>query len=141
MMTLEEQKLAVAQKLPELIEIEHIQAHTTQSPFGDELYDVPEHWVIQWKKIPAGRINRIINWPTEGLQVCHEAEKLLSEDEQDYYYNKLSIGKTPIEEHKGEPTKNEYCITCIKDSAHTTYEQRFEALCQAWWPERWKHVK
>lgn len=106
MMTIKEQKLAIAQKLPELIV------------------------VAKQSAICAWKINlREINWPTEGLQVCHEAEKLLTDGEWEIYCdilaNSVCVSKLCF------PDTNRYVI-------NATYEQRLEALCRVWWPERWK---
>lgn len=105
MMTLEEMKLAVCEKLPELIEFDSTigtyiwkEGVFNASPFGDP-----------------------INWSTEGLQLCHEAEKLLSLREIQSY--RLFINRA-LESHRE------------RTIFHATYEQRLEALCRVWWPER-----
>lgn len=107
MMTLEEQKLAVCEKLPELI------VHSTASS------------LFYWRRDPD-KICRPIYWPTEGLQVCHEAEKLSTALQQDEYVNKL------CEEVIKQTSWLNY------DSCHATYEQRLEALTRVWFPEKWK---
>lgn len=118
MMTLEEQKLAVCEKLPELIEITD-----TESPY-------PRFY---WKgcKETGNNRNRQINCPTEGLQVCHEAEKLLTLAEKHHYHDKLLwVG----ENNKGKEGK----ISDWWMRINATYEQRLEALCRVWYPERFK---
>ncbi|MDE2100111.1 MAG: hypothetical protein KGL39_22845 [Patescibacteria group bacterium] len=111
-MTLEEQKLAVCEKLPELIKIRH---HVIGKP-----PEVVSH-TFYWKE---EKLENIINWPTQGLQVCHEAEELC--DEWDKYDSWLC----------------EICHRDYGDACHhvhfkcATYEQRLEALCRVWWPER-----
>ena len=64
MMTLDEMKLAVCQKLPQKI----LRIHNA------EIYEHELMWILQ-------NGNRGIDWPTEGLQVCHDAEKLLGHTE------------------------------------------------------------
>lgn len=111
MMTLEKMKLAVCEKLPELIE-------AFEGVNRPNLY--------QWIKPRPYRhpTERSINWPTEGLQVCHEAEKLLTLEQCTVYdallYNLPDSGK-------------EIADAC---TWHATYEQRLEALCRVWFPER-----
>ena len=106
-MTLNEQKLAVCKKLPELI---HIQNHRT-----------PELPLIRFYWKPYKRLESVsIYWQYEGLQVCHEAEKLLDSDkgEMMFYQRHLQRVSYPV--------------------YHATYEQRLKALCQVWWPKRFK---
>ena len=112
-LTLEEQKLAVCEKLPELIQI------TPWQDFGaDSVIKT-----IRWRK---SRME--INWPTEGLQVCHEAEKLLLEDEWATYSILLHQATCRI------PCNSPTCGYTL----HATYEQRLETLCRIWWPENSK---
>src|ERR1035441_1061822 len=92
-MTIEEQKLAVCEKLPD----------EARKKFGY-------------------KANGYTNWPTEGLQVCHEAEDLLTKEQRLEYLQRL-----------------EFNGNCQPDIfwrvACATYEQRLEALCRVWWPE------
>lgn len=105
-MTLEEMKFAVCEKLPELTYVSGLSAK------------------LKWTD------GRIINWPTEGLQVCHEAEKLLHKgEEQNNYYSLLHM----ITVKEPWITSNNYQCYMI---ATATYEQRLEALCRVWFPER-----
>lgn len=99
-MTLEEQKLAVASKLPEVI-CPRCSGHS--SP--------------RWKNPDAP-----INWPTEGLQVCAEAEKLINDciARREYYQTLDQI-------------TGDQWLTIV-----ATYEQRLEALCRVWFPERFE---
>ena len=60
-MTLEEQKLAVCEKLSELIDAELNLCV----------------WLPLVKPYNPRSYGALIHWPTEGLQVCHEAEKLM----------------------------------------------------------------
>ena len=108
-MNLEEMKLAVCEKLPELIWLRN---------------DKTEAW---WHNI--GATAKLIHWPTEGLQVCHEAEKKLSLDERDKYMNWLS--RICEKMHRMASVGGWLIPT-------STYEQRLEALCRVWWPERFK---
>lgn len=103
-MTLDEMKLAVCEKLPELIKI------VDGNPMWIPVKEYPSRF---W----------IINWPTEGLQVCHEAEKQIIDIGMWVNYT------TRLEQIAG----NEYLSNC-----HATYEQRLEALCRVWWPERFE---
>lgn len=64
-----------------------------------------------------------IDWPTEGLQVCHEAEKLLTSEQMEQYSYLLENATFTANHH-------DYYLL------HATYEQRLEALCRVWWPER-----
>lgn len=103
-MTLDEMKLAVCEKLPELIVCVPftMEGDLEQPPF--------QHW-------KNGEQNEI-NWPTEGLQVCHEAEKVLGDSLAEYICTLISVtaGKS--------------------NHALATYEQRLEALCRVWFPEK-----
>lgn len=96
MMTLDEMQLAVCEKLPDKVEL-------VWGAKGEG-----DHYI--WKNT-----EHKINWPTEGLQVCHEAEKLLTGDCRDYV-NHLILSNGVA-----------WCAT---------YEQRLEALCRVWFPER-----
>ena len=112
-MTLDEMKLAVCEKLPKLIVINHE---------GDTCW-LP---MTQYCEQETGCL---IHWPTEGLQVCHEAEKLLNDDRFIYVYALECICKVEDET---------LCATVDWALLHATYEQRLEALCRVWWPERFK---
>jgi hypothetical protein len=110
MMTLEEQKLAMCEKLPELFNINHI----------INRINIGEDWnLISWHG------SNEINWPTEGLQVCHEAEKLLTENDMEAYADALSM----TDSMSGTYPAAQYVH-------HWKYEQRLEALCRVWWPKR-----
>ena len=104
MMSLEEQKLKVCEKLPELVYVSKLDGET------------------YWRRLPVAAITTQrtpINWPTEGLQVCHEAEKKLG-IAIFYYVEWLQY------------------LTKSAAWAHlATYEQRLEALTRVWFPERW----
>lgn len=63
----------------------------------------------------------LIHWPTEGLQVCHEVEKLVNGSAWQEYMSQLSV----------------ICMGYGR-AYHATYEQRLEALCRVWWPERFE---
>jgi len=105
MMTLDEMKSAVCKKLPELL-----------TNVGTPQQTVVDYWHDKTRdRYPI----REINWPTEGLQVCHEAEKLLTNREKLMFQCNIN----PIE---------------TWEWTHATYEQRLEALCRVWWPERFK---
>ena len=71
--------------------------------------------------------DKVINWPTEGLQVCHEAEKELSAEinrdggsRMPWYYEQV----------------NRVCQRDNFPPQRAAYEQRLEALCRVWYPER-----
>lgn len=102
MTTLEEMKLAVCGKL--------------NYPCDKNLADQ------KWQD------GRWINWPTEGLQVCHEAEKLLTDFDSEQYICKLDEIQRGRRVWKTSEA-NEWNIT------HATYEQRLEALCRVWFPK------
>ena len=110
-MTLQEMQLAVAEKLPGLI-------------YPWETHNGADHRThFGWKNQPYPNRD-IIHWPTEGLQVCHEAEKLINPSPvlRVMYYAWL------------------HDLTKSLPSAHATYEQRLEALCRVWFPERFKNL-
>lgn len=117
MMTLDEMKLAVCEKLPELVEIVSYE--------GTKVC----HWLDVLKH---SRHGDAINWPTEGLQVCHEAEKLLGDKyiiniTRDHFINPqwlVSIWK--IGEHN----------VAVEVLANDLTSAWLEALCRVWWPER-----
>lgn len=95
-MTLDEMKLAVCEKLPGLI----LNRGTHQL------------WLPSLREI---------HWPTEGLAVCHEAEKLLSFNQETEYVSML------MQQYKEYPMTKGFLAP---------YEQRLEALCRVWYPER-----
>lgn len=66
-----------------------------------------------------------LKWEDEGLQVCHEAEKILNSEEKEQYSYLLENATFTANHH-------DYCLL------HATYEQRLEALCRVWFPERFK---
>lgn len=107
-MTLDEMKLAVCEKLPKM--------------FCQELNCNKTKCVESWRKLPIYWQGRgLVNWPTEGLQVCHEAEKLLKGLPMCIYVDELT----------------DICGTeAFPVLIHATYEQRLEALCRVWFPER-----
>jgi len=122
-MTTEEMKLAVASKLPELI-------YTYYSP---PMF----HWRF------GVRSGKDIHWPTEGLQVCREAEKLLTIPQKWQYMAVLMLvvaNKEPGANYT--PAEWERFINAqIKFPAvwplvFSNHEQRLEALCRVWFPER-----
>jgi hypothetical protein len=114
MMPLDERKVAVCEKLPELIEI-----HGTE--------EFTEFW---WKN----RYSTQVHWPTEGLQVCYEARKLLNPDEQVQYLNILRniIGKTKPKNKVGVAIVSDF------DLCNASCEQQLETFCRIWFPERFK---
>ena len=114
-MTLDEMKLAVCEKLPKLIVINHE---------GDTCW-LP---MTQYCEQETGCL---IHWPTEGLQVCHEAEKLLNDDRFIYVYALECICK--VEDETSWPQSIEEAQMLYLNA---TYEQRLEALCRVWFPER-----
>lgn len=101
-MTLEEMKLAVCEKLK----------NTESKP------------VRFWN---SGEVN----WPTEGLQVCHEAEKVL-EKERNGWVKYVGMIYCIVDTDGIEAARlhDDYKV------CHATYEQRLEALCRVWFPER-----
>lgn len=109
-MTLDEMKLAVCEKLPELMWID--KAHSI-------------YWQNQVEELP----DEEINWPTEGLQVCHEAEKLLEQNQYEDFVERLldNVDETTCDLN---PERATFMII------NATYEQRLEALCRVWFPER-----
>ena len=95
-MTLEEMQLAVCEKLQDVVDI----SNDGQGP-------------CYWTK----RHEKEIDWPTEGLAVCHEAEKLLKHMTPTYV---LRL----------------HDVCGVEECINTTWQQRLEALCRVWYPER-----
>lgn len=102
-MTLDEMKLAVCEKLGD--HVIHPQKYTDEEN---------PYWMFYWREH-----KRLLHWPTEGLQVCNEAEKLV---------------------HNECPeTRSRWFIWLNNHEwagLSATYEQRLEALCRVWFPER-----
>ena len=110
-MTLEEQKLAVCEKLSELIK-------TTIQTYGT--YNV----LFLWKET-----SKEINWPTEGLQVCQLATDLLIAQGFEFNITYDSgcwiVSFYQMDEPFDIEVKNKDLFTAW-----------IEALCRVWWPER-----
>lgn len=106
-MTLEEMQLAVCEKL-----------HGKGVIANHGLY-------------PKWNSGRIINWPTEGLQVCHEAEKLITKYQAQNYMDSLS---NIVRQTSWPQSKEEAQMLYLS----ATYEQRLEALCRVWFPEKFQ---
>lgn len=70
-----------------------------------------------------------IHWPTEGLQVCHEAEKLLTPETRPLWL--CEIANVALRNRAGLYPVDENYLT-----HHADQEQRLEALCRVWFPER-----
>lgn len=115
-MTLQEQQLAVCEKLPELV---------IKQRFGNGYA-----WANQFWTYGIGEIN----WQLEGLQVCHEAEKLLDKHE---CYIELLI-ELHCQLYKISSKDKLTSAECAWIVITSPYEQRLEALCRVWWPEKWK---
>lgn len=115
-MTLEEMKLAVCEKLSELIH--NARDGTWTSENGIRKDGIKPIW---------DESGRLVHWPTEGLQVCHEAERLLTEQGQATYALMLH---QPSKRHRSDHLGKDF------DVLHATYEQRLDALCRVWYPER-----
>lgn len=105
---LDRMKVAVCEKLFNLIRI-HID------------YDTGQLFCI-WRSSA-----KEINWSTEGLQVCHEAEKLLT-DQQHYQYCHKILPETtwPNPKH----------VKTTRRVTSATYIQRLDALCRLWYPDK-----
>lgn len=113
-MCLENQKLAICEKLPRLFEKQRLgNYYQWSNPF----------WTTGCGEI---------NWQLEGLQICHEAEKLLDPTKAALYQLRMiELFNTSglLRSTETTPEIKHYRI-------HATYEQRLEALCRVWWPER-----
>lgn len=105
-MNLEEMQLAVCEKLPKLVRIN------------------PTNKRIHWKLIVPLRIwHKEVHWPTEGLQVCHEATILLGGGATIVYTGTqwmVRIGDS-------QPVFNKDLLAAW-----------LEALTRVWWPERFE---
>ena len=78
-----------------------------------------------------------VMWDTEGLQVCHEAEKLLDKTALDLYNGTLRL---IVFGPQGESPKD-YSYPAQACIWNATYEQRLEALCRVWFPERFNETQ
>lgn len=123
-MTLDEQKLAVCEKLPKLVCLWEQKYWR-----GGEVTSTDK--MMSWKNTHD---LDVINWPTEGLQVCHEAEKLLNEEENEAYDDILLFVVC------GSPSSTYSIYTAAKMARKATYGQRLEALCRVWYPERFSKI-
>ena len=113
MMTLDEMKLAVCENLPDIINV-------VDRRWGDNDGSLSSFCQYYWKWPANADPARVVNWPTEGLQVCHEAENLLNTDQQYAYHQLLFLA-----------------VDCRWTYLSTT-EKRLEAICRVWWPERFE---
>lgn len=133
MMTLDEMKLVVCGKLPELIHVLH-EGYDHIEIGGEHIEDKP-----RYKYFYNGKE---INWLTEGLQVCHEAEKFLTNAEKMAYGEQmwqLTSGELLDYSgvyYQGDTPKIDYKE--LYPIINATHEQRLQALCRVWWPERFE---
>lgn len=117
-MSLDEQKLAVCEKLPELIRYDHEERPSPNDSFH---YPARYAWVDT---------DEDVNWPTEGLQVCHEATRLsfqFSIWTCDGGYG-ITLSNPP--EHG-----NGQLVTLYGNNLLVIW---LEALCRVWFPESFK---
>lgn len=123
-MTLDEQKLAVCEKLPKVFRVTKY-VDDKGRPYGNI------YWILG---------DRMVCWPTEGLQVCHEAEKLLAPAERMVYGEQMwQLATGDLLDYSGVYYEGESPGIDYKELypiANATYEQRLEALCRVWWPEK-----
>lgn len=112
-MTLDEMKLAVCDKLPKLLLVsrDYISNHCIITSDKKECV---------WRD---GK--QLVNWTKEGLQVCHEAEKLLSYIQRINFVTRFKI-------------QSQSALGAMLDLQKATYEERMEHLCRVWFPEKWK---
>ena len=68
-----------------------------------------------------------VDWDIEGLQICHEAEKLMTVEQVGLYFDELNR----LTALTGKTLLDKICF-------HATHEQRLQALARVWWPERVK---
>lgn len=122
-MTLDEMKLSVCEKLPKLIDL----SCTSQPCWYENAHG------INWSGRP-------VRWPTEGLQVCHEAEKLLTVAERMCYGESMwQLCTGELLDYSGCYYEGEAPSIDYKELypiINATYEQRLKALCRVWFPER-----
>jgi len=118
-MTLEEMKLAVCNKIPHVVGQYQIGVYVPA-------YSVEMTYV--WKEKRHETWVCEVWWPTEGLQVCHEAERKLNTDERDKYWRWLGY----VVNHQHRMATNTWL------QLNATYEQKLEALCRVWYPERFR---
>jgi len=114
MMTLQEQQIAVCEKLPNVVYKHH------------------GRWMWH-SKADVAYGPRELNWKSEGLTVCHEAEKLLGIGYRTEYPMRLRAIVYRDCVNKENPDAGLLDDTWFYGA---TTEQRLEALCRVWWPER-----
>lgn len=116
MMNIEQQKLAVCEKLPELI-------GQCPSPASGH-YCFFWHNQTEFHGKEDEEVVSPVNWDREGLQVCHEAEKLLPQNLHLTYSDCI--------------LPSVYQSSFMYTIIGATYQQRLEALCRVWFPEKFK---
>lgn len=107
-MTLDEMKLAVCEKLPEKLEL-------IWGAKGEGDYYI---WKDTGKKI---------NWITEGLAVCHEAEKLLTNEQWNEYLRHILEEDAPYDEW----SRSYLNLQAVQQCVFATAAQRVKAFLQA----------
>lgn len=121
-MTLDEMKLAVCEKLSELIVCQPCPRRDKYDPIATTKWKEYNDWQGHHER-------REIHWPTEGLQVCHEAEKLLGYLRFQY----CRILEQIVGRRFGiKPSPQGMDDMVIFANA----DEKCEALCRVWWPER-----
>lgn len=124
-MTIDKMKLAVCEKMPKLIELH------TEFCEGKYKYAV---WNRNLQTPNGDNLGRDVHWPTEGLQVCHEAENMLTNTQKQKYGGLLQdMSNEAVVGYVPDYNAN---LRGLANIAHATYEQRLEALCRVWFPER-----
>lgn len=120
MMSINEMQSAICEKLTELVELHQYMPHSARGPLAT-------YWI--WKDSKCQ-----VNWAKEGFRICHEAEKLLRNNQFHYaqYDKELWNVLFPAVPYTGNLGYLGFQLI------NATYEHKLESLCRIWFPERFK---
>lgn len=121
MMTLEDMQCAICDKMPHIFRVDE----DNHCYWSGEYIGKSEDGLAIVCDFP-------VTWNTEGLQVCHEAEKLLTLGQWRIYSDKLMVS---VRDSTQFPEINGSNVEARYRTSHATYEQKLTALCQIWFPE------
>lgn len=127
MMTLDEMKLAVCEKLPELIRVAYEKK--------------PKFYFCGRNKLNWPAL-REINWSTEGLQVCQFAETQLTTLgemlQYRFWLHALATGQKPFPVYIPGYLKEDLSTCGFLACVGASWEHKLEALCRTWFSERFE---